>query len=198
MLTIQGLGGVYEDVFLPLHGAHQASNAACAVAAVEAFLGGGTRALDVDAVRAGLASADSPGRLEVIRTGPTILLDGAHNPSGVEALVSALREAFTFERLVGVVAILGDKDATAMLSLLEPVLSHVVVTTNRSPRALPVDELARAAVEVFGPERVLVEPALPNAIDEAMRLADELVEGAGVLVTGSLYTVGEARALLSR
>jgi dihydrofolate synthase/folylpolyglutamate synthase len=198
LVTIQGLGGPYEDVFLPLHGAHQASNAACAVAAVEAFLGGGQGALDIDAVRAGLADADSPGRLEVVRRSPTILLDGAHNPGGVGALVAALGEAFAFDRLVGVVAVLNDKDAHAMLSLLEPVLSEIVVTTNHSPRALGTDDLARVAVDVFGPDRVVVEPLLPDAIDAAVALADEANDAsAGVLVTGSLYTVGEARTLLA-
>jgi len=198
MLTLQGLGGEYEDVFVPLHGAHQASNAACALAAVEAFLGGGTRPLSVETVRAGFARVDSPGRLEVVRRGPTILLDGAHNPGGVLALVAALEEAFTFDRLTAVVAILSDKDAHLMLSLLEPVLSEVVVTTNHSPRALSADALGAIAVDVFGPDRVLVEPLLPEAIDAAVRLADEAGEGAGVLVTGSLYTVGEARGLLLR
>jgi dihydrofolate synthase/folylpolyglutamate synthase len=196
VVTLQGLGGAYEEVFLPLHGAYQASNAACAVAAVEAFLGGGERPLDVDAVRQGLAAVASPGRLETVRRSPTVLLDGAHNPGGMAALVGALDEAFGFDKLVGVVAILSDKDAYAMVSLLEPVLSEIVVTTNHSPRALPADELARVAVDVFGPDRVVVEPLLPNAIDAAVALADEAGEGAGVLVTGSLYTVGEARTLL--
>lgn len=196
VLTIAGLGGTYEDLFLPLHGAHQASNAACALAAVEAFLGGGAQALDVEAVRAGFAMADSPGRLEVVRHSPTVVLDGAHNPAGVAALVAAVEEAFSFDRLVAVVAVLGDKDVAAMLSLLEPVVSDLVVTANHSPRAMPPDDLARAAVEVFGRDRVVVEPLLPDALDAAVALADEGGDGAGVLVTGSLYTVGEARTLL--
>ncbi|HWL37880.1 MAG TPA: folylpolyglutamate synthase/dihydrofolate synthase family protein [Frankiaceae bacterium] len=196
LLTIEGLGGTYEDVFVPLHGAHQASNAACALAAVEAFLGGGARALDLEGVRAGFALADSPGRLEVVRRSPTVVLDGAHNPSGVEALVAALDEAFAFDRLVGVVGVLADKDARAMLTLLEPVLHDVVVTAVASPRALPADELARLAVDVFGADRVVVEPSLLDAIDAAVGLADEAGDGAGVVVTGSLYTVGAARTLL--
>lgn len=196
LLTIEGLGGTYEEVFLPLHGPHQASNAACALAAVESFLGGGTRPLDVEAVRTGFALADSPGRLEVVRRSPTIVLDGAHNPAGVAALVAALEEAFAFDTLVGVLAVLSDKDVASMLALLEPVLAEVVVTTNHSPRALPADVLGQAAAEVFGADRVRVAPALPDAIDTAVALADAAGEGAGVLVTGSLYTVGEARTLL--
>jgi dihydrofolate synthase/folylpolyglutamate synthase len=197
VVSFQGIGGTYDDVFLPLHGAHQASNAACALAAVESFLGGGAEALDIDAVRAGFATSDSPGRLEVVRTSPTVLLDGAHNPAGVRALAAALGEAFAFERLVGVVGVLADKDAYAMLSALEPVLSEVVVTSNHSPRAMTADDLAAVAVRVFGAERVQVEPLLPDAIDAAVALADESADtSAGVLVTGSLYTVGEARTLL--
>jgi dihydrofolate synthase/folylpolyglutamate synthase len=198
LLTIEGIGGTYEDVFVPLHGPYQASNAACALVAVESFLGDGSRPLDVELVRAGFALADSPGRLEVVRRSPAIVLDGAHNPAGVAALVGALGEAFAFDRLVGVLGVLGDKDVASMLALLEPVLDEVVVTTNHSPRAMPPDELGRAAVAVFGADRVRVEPLLPDAIDAAVALADEAGEGAGVLVTGSLYTVGEARTLLVR
>jgi dihydrofolate synthase/folylpolyglutamate synthase len=198
LLTIDGVGGRYDELFLPLHGAHQASNAACAVAALECFLGGGGQPLDVDAVRAGLLEASSPGRLEVVRRSPTVVIDGAHNPDGVRALVAALEEAFTFDRLVGVVAVLADKDATTMLELLEPVLSEIVVTQNRSPRAFLADDLARLAVDVFGRDRVVVEPQLPEAIEAAVELADVGdPAGAGVLVTGSLYTVGAARALLA-
>lgn len=195
MLTLRGVGGTYDEVFLPLHGAHMAHNAACALAAVEAFFGA-TEPLDADTVRAGFASADSPGRLETVRTSPTVLLDGAHNPAGVEALVAALVEAFTFEHLAGVVAILGDKDITRVLELLEPALDSIVVTQNSSPRCLPVDELAAVAVDVFGGDRVIVSPRLDDAIDEGVRLADEAGPGSGVLVTGSFVTVGEARHLL--
>jgi dihydrofolate synthase/folylpolyglutamate synthase len=115
------------------------------------------------------------------------------------ATVAALGEAYDFRRLVGVVAVLADKDAAGMLTILEPVLDEVVVTGNSSPRALPVDELARVAVDVFGADRVVVEPRLDDAIEQAVRLAEEggeTLSGAGVLVTGSVVTVGEARSLL--
>ena len=212
-LVLQGLGGIYDDLFLPLHGVHQAHNAACALAAVEAFLGAGQGAegqgaegqrgrLDAEAVREGFAAATSPGRLEVVRSGPTVLLDGAHNPAGAEALVAAIGEAFAFERLVGVVGVLADKDAAVMLATLEPILAQVVCTSSTSPRALPADELARAAVDVFGADRVEAVPGIAAALEVAVQLVeddDELIgsTGGGVLVTGSLITVGEARALLA-
>jgi dihydrofolate synthase/folylpolyglutamate synthase len=200
-LLLRGLGGVYDEVFLPLHGAHQAQNAVCALAAVEAFFGAGAvGSLDLATVRAGFAAVTSPGRLETVRTAPTVLLDAAHNPHGMAATVAALRESYDFRRLVGVVAVLSDKDVAGMLTVLEPVLDEIVVTGNSSPRALPPDELAGIAVDVFGAERVLVEPRLDDAIEQAVRLAEEGSEtlgGAGVLVTGSVVTVGEARTLLS-
>ena len=211
VLTLQGLRGVYDGIFLPLHGAHQAANAAAALAAVEAFLGSaadldGTLpsvapSLDVEAVREGFASADSPGRLEVVRRSPTVLVDGAHNPAGARALADALREAFDFRRLVGVVGVLGDKDVEGILAALEPVLDVVVVTESSSARALPADDLASVAVEVFGEDRVEVAPRLDDALDAGIRLAEEDVTeltGVGVLVTGSIVTVGEARSMLRR
>ena len=200
LLSLRGLGGEYGELFLPLHGAHQAHNAAAALAAVEAFLGAGEDGpLDIDTVRAGFAAMDSPGRLETIRSSPTIILDGAHNPAGAKALATALAEDFAFDRLVGVVAILSDKDVGAILAALEPVLSSIVVTQNSSPRAMTIDELANEAVEIFGGDRVEVEPRLDDALDAAVRMAedDTPLGGSGVIVTGSLVTVGEARSLLS-
>jgi dihydrofolate synthase/folylpolyglutamate synthase len=201
-LRLQGLGGEYDEVFLPLHGAHQAQNAACALAAVEAFFGAGaaTGPLDIETVRAAFAAVRSPGRLEAVRSAPTILLDSAHNPHGMAATVAALGDAFGFRRLVAVVAVLADKDAARMLDVLEPVADEVVVTQNSSPRAMPADELAAVAVEAFGADRVSVEPRLDDAIEVAVRLAeetgDDVLSGSGVLVTGSVVTAGEARLLL--
>jgi dihydrofolate synthase/folylpolyglutamate synthase len=203
VLSLQGLGGVYEGVLLPLHGAHQAQNAAVALAAVEAFLGAGAnRQLDPEVVREGFAGTTSPGRLERVRTAPTILLDSAHNPHGMAATVAALGEEFAFRRLIAVVALLADKDATGVLELLEPVADAVVVTRNTSPRALPAERLAELAEEVFGPDRVEVQPELPDAIQAAVDLAeadpDGEMSGVGVLITGSVVTVADARRLLRR
>lgn len=201
LLSLQGLSGRYDDVYLPLHGAHQAANAAAALAAVEAFLGGGDKGmLDADLVREGFARTASPGRLEVVRTSPTVLLDAAHNAHGMAATVAALSDAFAFTHLVAVVAVLGDKDVLAMLEVLEPAVAQLVVTQNGSPRAMPVDDLADLARDVFGEDRVQIEDALDDALSTAVGLADAEAEygGAGVLVTGSVVTVGEARTLLHR
>jgi len=200
-LTLQGLGGLYDEIFLPLHGAHQAQNAACALATVEAFFGAGeSGALDFETVRGAFASVRSPGRLEAIRSAPTILLDAAHNPAGLTATLDAVGEAFQFRRLVAVVAVMGDKDVDGMLGLLEPAVDELVVTENGSSRGLSADELAAVAVPIFGPDRVTVEARLDDAIEAAVRLAedtgDDILSGTGVLVTGSVVTVGEARTLL--
>jgi dihydrofolate synthase/folylpolyglutamate synthase len=200
LLTLQGLGGEYDEVFLPLFGAHQAHNAACALAAVEAFLGAGRDRLDLDPVRGAFASVSAPGRLEVVRRSPTVVLDAAHNPAGAEVTADAVREAFSFTSLVGVVGVLADKDAHGLLEAFEPVLDHVVVTASTSARALPAEVLGHLAVDVFGADRVEIVPRLDDAIDAAVRQAEAAGDfgGAGVLVTGSITTVGEARLLLRR
>jgi len=200
-LNLTGLGGDYDDVFLPLYGAHQATNAACALAAVEAFFGAGVDrgTIDIDVVRAAFAEVDSPGRLEVVRRSPTVLLDGAHNPAGAAALAAAVEEAFTFERLIGVIAVLGDKDVAGVLEPLELILDEVVVTTNSSPRALSAEELYEIACDVFGDGRVTLARRLDDAIEAAVTLAEaDAGVGGGVLVTGSIVTVGDARTMLSR
>ncbi len=198
LLAIQGLGGTYDEIFLPLHGAHQAHNAAVALAAVEGFLGGGQGLLDLDAVRTGFAAATSPGRLEVIRRSPAVLLDAAHNLDGARVLAATIEDAFTFSRVVGLVGVLQGKDAAGFLATLEPVLTDLVITQSSSPRAIPADELGSLAAEIFGDDRVEVVPVLLDAYDRALELAETDAHGGGgaVLVTGSVVTVGEIRALV--
>ncbi|OLL73298.1 Dihydrofolate synthase, Folylpolyglutamate synthase [Pseudonocardia sp. Ae168_Ps1] len=202
-LELQGLSGRYDEIFLPLHGEHQASNAAVALAAAEALVGAGTaQPLDPEAVRAAFASVRSPGRLEPVQGGPdtpTVLLDAAHNPAGATALATALTGEFRFTRLVGVLAVLQGKDARGILEGLEPVLHEVVVTTNSSPRAMDADELGALAAEVFGSDRVSVEPSLQAAVEQAGEIAEEAGgSGVGVVVTGSVVTAGEVRSLFGR
>ncbi|ORB83228.1 dihydrofolate synthase [Mycobacterium kansasii] len=208
VLQLQGLGGVYSDIYLPLHGEHQAHNAAVALAAVEAFFGAGAqRQLDVEAVRAGFAAATSPGRLERMRSAPTVFIDAAHNPAGAMALAQTLAGEFDFRYLAGVVSVLADKDVHGILQALEPVFDSVVVTHNGSPRALDVESLATAAREPFGADRVFTAANLRDAIDTATALVDEAVaagadvgsfSGSGIVVTGSVVTAGAARSLFGR
>lgn len=209
VLQLQGLGGVYSDIYLPLHGEHQAHNAVVALAAVEAFFGAGAqRQLDVEAVRAGFAAVTSPGRLERMRSAPAVFIDAAHNPAGAAALARTLADEFDFRTLVGVISVLADKDVDGILQAVEPVFDSVVVTHNGSPRALDVESLAAAARERFGPDRVLSAANLSDAIDTATALVDEAAAqqgaeggsfpGSGIVVTGSVVTAGAARTLFGR
>ena len=204
-LKLQGLGGVYDQIFLPLHGAHQSRNAALALAAAEVFFGAGANSsLDVDAVRDAFASVTGPGRLERVRTAPSVFIDAAHNPHGAHALAAALREDFSFRRLVAVVGVMRDKDARGILAELEPVIDEVVVTVSSSARAMDINDLAEAARDVFGESRLRVQRRLPDAIEAAIASAAEgatdpdRISGAGVVITGSVAMVGEARTLFGR
>lgn len=196
LVSVRGLAGEYPDLFLPLHGAHQASNLATSVAAVESFLGGGTQPIDLEVLSAATAAMTSPGRLEVVRRSPTVLVDAAHNPHGARSLVAALDDAFTFTRLVGLVGIVSDKDAEGILEVLEPALDHVVVSRSSSHRAMSPDRLGTLAVEVFGESRVTVVPNLPDALEAAISLAEADGMGGGVIATGSVITAGDVRMLL--
>ena len=200
LLTLRGLAGDYDDVLLPLFGEHQAHNAALALAAVEAFLGGGEQRLDPDVVRAAFAAASSPGRLEIVRRSPTVIVDAAHNPHGARALRAALSDAFTFTRLVGVVAIFVDKDAAGLLEELEPAFDEIVVTRTTSPRAMKPAELGELAADIFGEDRVTVVDNLPDALEKAAELAEADAiaggAGAGVVATGSITMAAEVRMLL--
>ncbi|WP_166353129.1 bifunctional folylpolyglutamate synthase/dihydrofolate synthase [Phytoactinopolyspora limicola] len=197
MVQLQGLTGGYDDVFVPLHGAHQADNAALALAAVEAFVGGGREALDPEAVRAAFSRVSSPGRLEALRRGPVVLVDAAHNPAGAAALAAALDEEFAATRLIAVVAVMAEKDVEGILAALEPVVQAIVVTRNSSPRCLPPDDVVPMAVDVFGDERVHQMESLPDAIEFGLTLAerDADIGGHGVVITGSVVTAGDARTL---
>jgi dihydrofolate synthase/folylpolyglutamate synthase len=260
-LDLRGLRGDYTDIALPLFGAYQASNAAVALAAVEAFAAGAplsgqspeqeadradesagwpseddessapadvrmadlddgtpavpparsaadddpdapSGALGQDLVREGFAQVTSPGRLEVVRRSPVVILDAAHNPAGMEAAMEAITEAFTFAAVIGVLAVSEDKDVAGILDQMEPVISELVVTRNSSDRSMDPDKLEELAASVFGAERVQVARRLDDALEMAVGLADDASgdEGltvTGVLVTGSVVTAGDARLLLA-
>jgi dihydrofolate synthase / folylpolyglutamate synthase len=205
VISIKGLGGEYEEIFVPLHGEYQAHNAATAVAAVEALLGAGPEHEDrvtTELLQAGFAQVTSPGRMEVVRTSPTIIVDAAHNPHGAEATAATVSEAFAFQPLIGVLGCMKDKDVYGLLEAYEPIMETVVCTRNSFvERSMPAEELGELAIEVFGEDRVLVRPHLIDAIDDAIRLAEEnaiAMGTGGVLITGSVITAGEARTLLVR
>ncbi|MFJ4294576.1 bifunctional folylpolyglutamate synthase/dihydrofolate synthase [Curtobacterium sp. NPDC089689] len=197
LISVQGLAGTYDDLFVPLFGAHQAHNAAVAIAAVESFLGRGSQALDEDVLSEGLAAATSPGRLQPIAQDPVVVVDAAHNPHGATALADALPVAFPSEHVVGVVGILGDKDARGFVRALKDTVQTFVVTQPPGERALDADAFARIVVDEVGADRVVVEPALDQALQEARDLADEAeAEDALVLVAGSIVMVGAVMDLV--
>lgn len=197
LISISGLNESFDDIFLPLHGKHQAANAATALVAVEAFFG--DTALDHDAVRAGFAAVTSPGRCEVVHRDPTILLDAAHNPHGAKALAETIANEFTFDEVIGVVAAFGDKDVRGILLELEPIMNEIIVTANSSPRAMKLSDLEKLANEIFGKDRVTAIESLSAAIDQAIKDAKRPLtdDSVGVLITGSVITVGESRAIIN-
>jgi folylpolyglutamate synthase/dihydropteroate synthase len=264
-VSVRGLLGDYEDLFLPLFGAYQAGNLACAVAAVEAFArpaptgtpssindsvdgippaapipsgagpslhlvgadsygdepdgeglnghepdghepdgGGAAGPLDIGLVREATATMTSPGRLEVVRRSPLVVIDAAHNPAGMAATVAAVEESFQYDDLIVIAAISADKDVAGILDELEPAATRLIATSNVSGRAMEPDDLADAAQAVLGPDRVSVAARLDEAIELAVGLADEADAAGGgtgtalVLITGSVYTAGEARVLLTQ
>jgi dihydrofolate synthase/folylpolyglutamate synthase len=198
LLTIQGIHDTYDEIFLPLHGRHQASNAASALVAVEAFFG--DQPLDIDAVRAGFAAVTSPGRCEVVHRDPTVILDAAHNPHGAKALADTLLNEFNFDEIIAVVGVFGDKDATGIFQELEQIVDHVIVTQSSSSRAMPSSELEKIASKIFGADRVFevsdLGAALDRAVGDAVRPLSE--DTVGIIVTGSVVTVGEARTYLRK
>ncbi|MHA7278582.1 bifunctional folylpolyglutamate synthase/dihydrofolate synthase [Arthrobacter sp. MDT2-2] len=204
VVSLTGLTGRYGELLVPLHGEHQAENAAVAVAAVEAFLGGGERELQTELVRNGLRAVTSPGRLEVVRTAPSIIVDAAHNPAGARAAGKGIREAFEFSRLVLVIGVLQDKDAAAILTELHEelggILEDVCLTQSTSPRSIPAADLLQAALSAgFAEENINIAPGLDDALEWAVMKAEENNDLAGgILVTGSITVVGEARTLLGK
>jgi dihydrofolate synthase/folylpolyglutamate synthase len=199
LISVRGVHSEYTDIYLPLHGAHQAANAAVAIATVEAFVG---VALDEELVRAAFASVSSPGRLEILHRDPTVIIDAAHNPHGATALADTIRNEFDFESIFCVLGILGEKDAKGVLKALEPVVDRLIVTKSDSPRALPVAELFAVAVQVFGNDRVFKEDDLNSAITYAMEqatLINQVSDGvSAVVITGSVVTAGSAREILRK
>ena len=191
-LTVRVGDRTIEDLVLPLFGSHQADNAVVALAAVASFLGAAFDNLDDDLIRQGFLAVTSPGRLEIVHRDPTVILDGAHNPHGARTAAEALATSFDFRSLVVVIACLEDKDVEGIVRAHADVANHVVVTRAPTERSASLERMQQAAVAVFEGTGVVVEVAedVPTALELATGVAGE---GDGVLVTGSLYTVGAAR-----
>ena len=200
LLSIKGVYGEYGDLFLPLHGEHQASNAATALAAVEVFAG--EKKLDEELVRAAFANATSPGRCEIVHRNPTVIIDAAHNPHGAKSLRNTIENEFDFDAIIGIVAPMGDKDTSGILEEFEAIMTTAIITRNSSHRAAPIDELAAQAKEIFGEDRVLTKESLESAIEAAVTQAKFEVEmnekSCAVLIAGSVISAGEARALIRK
>ena len=191
-ITVRGLAGTYEEEYLPLYGAHQGFNAALAIAAVESLVGGGSQPIAGDILAEGLGAATSPGRLQLVGAGPTVVVDAAHNPHGAEALVSALRESFDFDEWGVVLGVLSDKDADGIVSALAPVAAHVFATAPDSDRAGEPDALADLAEARGVP--VTVHDDLADAADAARAWAASSDRRA-VVIAGSIVLAGEALVL---
>ncbi|PKY66711.1 tetrahydrofolate synthase [Schaalia turicensis] len=191
LVTVRTPSATYTDVFVPLFGEHQAHNAAAALVGVEAFMGG--RALDAKIVENGMMTATSPGRLQVVRTSPTILVDAAHNPAGARVLADALDDFFAFAHVVGVYSAMGDKDIESVLAEMEPHLDSIVITEMPGERAANIEQLREIAIDVFGEDRVEVRDSLGEAVDRAATLAEATTDPAdkcGVVVFGSVVLAG--------
>jgi dihydrofolate synthase/folylpolyglutamate synthase len=188
--SIQGLAGKYDNLFIPLHGAYQAANAAVAIAAVEEFIGSATAPLSDIILRPALADVSSPGRLQVVSKSPRIILDAAHNPHGAESLASALENSFGLPHVVGVVSILGEKDAEGILKHFEKVMAEIIITKSSSVRAVDSQELAKTAIEIFGADRVSVEDDFRDALSLAeVKLPP--TPNSTIVVTGTVSLIGD-------
>lgn len=187
--SVRTLVGEYHDLYLPLHGAYQAENAALAICAVEAFLGGGQQRILEDVLRVALADASSPGRLQVVSRDPLTILDAAHNPDGARSLARALRDSFDSPETVAVLSILEDKDARGFLEELRHDVSRVIVTKSASPRAMDIAALTELAREYFDDVENAANPT--QALQRAREIASE-----AIVISGSITLVGDVLKLI--
>ena len=199
LISLAGIYGDVDDIYLPLYGDHQGNNAGLALASVEAFTG---VKLDEELVRQAFSKIKSPGRCEIIYQDPTVIIDAAHNPHGVAAIAKTISTEFDFQMVVAVVAVLADKDVDGILQQLSTAVDYIITTQSNSPRALDSAELAKIAVKYFKPEQIEVISDLGGAITyaiEKVNLSNQVSDGPGaVLITGSVVTAGMARGFISR
>ena len=205
LVTVQTPAAVYPDLYLPIHGEHQAHNLALGLTAVETLFSElyadkmDEKELNPEVVQAGLNQLVSPGRLEKVRTSPTVIVDAAHNPAGIKASCKAIAESFGFSGTVGVLAVLEGKDALGMVQSMAGYIDKLVVTQNSSPRALDAEALFETAQLVYDAENVFLEVDLPDALDRAVTLADEFEPNGtgGIVALGSVVTAADVRSMLA-
>jgi len=186
--SVRTLAGEYEDLFIPLHGDYQVENAALAICAAEAFIGGGKQRIAEDVIRVALADFSSPGRLQVISREPLTIFDAAHNPDGARSLARALRDSFDSPRTIAVVSILEEKDAHGFFAeLRQAPVDQVIVTKSNSPRAMDIANLSNIAREYY--TTVTNAPSVFSAIEAAKKL---VAPDGAIVVAGSITLVGDA------
>ena len=197
LISIQGVQGDYDEIFLPLYGDHQGNNAAVALAAVEVFAG---VKLDTELVQDAFSKVSSPGRCEIVYKDPTVIIDAAHNPHGAGAIATTINTEFDFELVVGVISVLADKDVAGILNNLSAVLDYLVITENDSSRVMKPNLLAKLATEFFKEEQIEIIGDMNSAITyaiEKVALFNQVNEGVGaVVITGSVATAGMARSIV--
>ena len=199
LISLAGIYGDIDEIYLPLYGDHQSNNAGLALASVEAFAG---VKLDEELVRQAFSKIKSPGRCEIIYQDPTVIIDAAHNPHGASAIAKTISTEFDFQLVVAVVAVLADKDVDGILQQLSTAVDYIITTQSNSPRALDSAELAKIASKYFKPEQIEVISDLGGAITyaiEKVNLSNQVSDGPGaVLITGSVVTAGMARGFINR
>lgn len=193
-LTIANPYGTHSELFLPLFGKHQASNAAVSLTAVEAFL---DRQIDHDLVQEAFVEFSSPGRLQVLKRNPTIVIDAAHNPAGIKATKQGITESFQFDNLILILAFMGDKDVDQILEELKGFAQVVILTQTNSARALSVVDLAKKVKNISQfATRIESSDNSSEAIKLAMNIAKDLGNSAGIIALGSVVLAGEIGLLI--
>lgn len=193
-LTIANPYGTHSELFLPLFGKHQASNAAVSLTAVEAFL---DRQIDHDLVQEAFAEFSSPGRLQVLKRNPTIVIDAAHNPAGIKATKQGITESFQFDNLILILAFMGDKDVNQILEELKGFAQVVILTQTNSARALSVGDLAKKVKNISQfATRIESSDNSSEAIKLAIDIAKDLGNSAGIIALGSVVLAGEIGLLI--
>ena len=193
-LTIANPYGTHADLFLPLFGKHQASNAAVALTAVEAFV---DRQLDNELVQEAFSEFSSPGRLQVLKRNPTIVIDAAHNPAGIRATKQGIEESFKFDNLILILAFMADKDIEEILKELTGFAQVVVLTQTKSARAMSTAALEKQVKNISGfAARIEVSDNSDEALTKSMQIANELGNSAGIIALGSVVLAGEIASIL--